>query len=70
MRKSKEQDRPLWQKLLDPVRPMYGQDPATDEDLLRRIVHDLPQAIKDNERQSRTIQRQARVLQDHGFQGY
>jgi hypothetical protein len=63
-------DRPLWRKLLDPIRESYGDDLVSDEQLLRHVVHDLQWLLHEHDKLSHICQQQAKLLRKHGLGGY
>lgn len=65
-----DDERELWEKLLDPIREMYGDDPHSDLELLRRVVHDVQAMACENEKLSRVVNEQARILTKNGWGGY
>ena len=67
--KNKHDKRPLWEKLLDPIREMYG-DVDSDYLLLRRVIFDHQVILSENEKLNRIIASQAKVLRRHGWGGY
>lgn len=62
--------RELWQKLLDPIRELYGDDPASDLELLKRVVYDQQVILGENEKLHAIAQSQAKVMRRHGWGGY
>ena len=71
MGETKEHDkRPLWMKLLDPIRDIYGTEPTSDFELLRRVVFDHQAILHENEKLNRIVTSQAKVLHRHGLGGY
>ncbi len=64
------EQRPLWVKLLDPMREHYPPGIVSDEALLRRIVGDLQRYMSHNEQLMRTVRDQADILRRHGWGGY
>ena len=63
-------ERPVWRKLLDPIRDDYAADIESDEMLLLQAVYDLQWFTKEHMRLSRITQKQARLLRREGIGGY
>ena len=68
-RTKKHDERELWQKLLDPVRELYG-DVDSDHQLLYRVIFDHQSFLCENEKLQRIAQSQAKVLRRHGWGNY
>ena len=68
--KNECEKRELWCKLLDPIRELYGTDPASDLELLRRVVQDHQEILGENDKLNGIVTSQAKVLRRHGWGGY